>query len=115
MATARPRPSGYKHVVIDPTGVARIVGTTTKVREVVLDQIAYGWSPEEMHWQHPYLSLAQIHAALAYYHDHKDQIDQEIAAGLEYADRMRAQVEPDALRRKLARLKSAGAGRRASP
>lgn len=114
MATARPRPSGYKHIVIDPTGVARIVGTTTKVREVVLDQIAYGWSPEEMHWQHPYLSLAQIHAALTYYHDHKEQVDQEIADARDYAESIRSQVESPALRQKLARLKSA-AGRRATP
>jgi hypothetical protein len=31
----------------------------------VLDKIAYGWIPEEMHLQHPHLSLAQIHAALS--------------------------------------------------
>ena len=39
-----------------------------KVTEVVLDKIAYGWSPEEIHFQHPHLSLAQIHAALTYYY-----------------------------------------------
>jgi uncharacterized protein (DUF433 family) len=46
-------------------GVASIGGSRTKVIEVVLDEIAYGWSPEEIHFQHPHLTLAQVHAARA--------------------------------------------------
>ena len=52
-------------IEIDDQGIAWITGANTKVIEVVLDKIAYGWSPEEMHLQHPHLSLAQIHAALS--------------------------------------------------
>src|SRR5215831_1490821 len=33
----------------------------------VLDKLAYGWSPEEMHPQHPDLTLGQINAALWYF------------------------------------------------
>ena len=55
------------HIEIDERGVAWITGANTKVIEVVLDKLAYGWSPEEIHFQHPGLSLAQIHAALTYY------------------------------------------------
>ena len=36
------------HIEIDDQGVAWITGANTKVIEVVLDKIAYGWSPEEM-------------------------------------------------------------------
>jgi uncharacterized protein (DUF433 family) len=50
-------------IQLDDRGVAWIMGGNTKVIEVVLGKIAYGWSPEEMHLQHPHLSLAQIHAA----------------------------------------------------
>ena len=57
------------HIEIDDKGVASITGANTKVVEVVLDRLAYGWSPEEIHFQHPHLSLAQIHSALAYYYD----------------------------------------------
>lgn len=106
MATARPHPSGYKHVALDGAGVARIAGTNTKVREVVLDQLAYGWSPQEMHWQHPYLSLAQLHAALAYYYDHQAQIDQEIQEELAEVDRLRAEAGPSSLADKLRRGKA---------
>ena len=44
-------------IEIDDQGVAWIVGANTKVVEVVLDKMAYGWSPEEMHFQHPHLIL----------------------------------------------------------
>lgn len=53
------------HVQIDARGVAWIDETNVKVIEVVLDRLAHGWSPEEIHFQHPHLCLAQIHAALA--------------------------------------------------
>jgi uncharacterized protein (DUF433 family) len=51
-----------------------------KVIELVREQDAYGWSPEELHFQHPYLSLGQIHSALAYYWDH--HVPRAIALGL---------------------------------
>ncbi len=34
--------------------------------ELVVEQQEYGWSPEELHFQHPYLTLGQIHLTLAY-------------------------------------------------
>jgi len=71
--------TGYQHVALDESGVPHIVGTTMKVIELVLDQRAYGWSAEELRFQHPYLSLGQIHSALAYYWDHKDALDADIA------------------------------------
>ena len=41
------------HIHLDDAGVAWIDDTNVKVIEVVLDKIAYGWSPEETHFQHP--------------------------------------------------------------
>src|SRR5437763_1140581 len=66
------------HIVLDEQGRPWIEGTNTKVIEVILDKIAYGWSPEEMHLQHPHLPLAKIHAALAYYYDHQAEMDAQI-------------------------------------
>jgi hypothetical protein len=53
------------HIHLDEAGVAWIDDTNVKVIEVVLDKLAHGSSPEEMHLQYPHLSLAQIHAALS--------------------------------------------------
>jgi len=43
-----------------------------------MDYIAYGWSVEEICRQHPYLDLSEAHAAMGYYFDHQEEIDQEI-------------------------------------
>jgi len=45
-----------------------------------MDYLAHGWSAEEMCRQHPFLTPAEAHAAMAYYFDHQDEIDQEIEA-----------------------------------
>jgi len=89
------------HIELDTEGRAWIVGANTKVIEVVLDRLAYGWSPEEMCFQHPHLSLAQVHAALSYYYDHQSEIDAEIAQQVQEYEELRAQVENSPLRQKL--------------
>src|SRR3990172_227248 len=73
----------YEHIVLGEDGVGIIAGTTMKVLELVVEKMAYGWSPEELHFQHPYLSLGQIHSALAYYWDHRDDLDREIEQRLQ--------------------------------
>ena len=68
----------YKHIVLNDNNVAMIAGTHTKVIELVLDYQAYGWSPEELQFQHPNSTMGQIHSALAYYWDHQDELDADI-------------------------------------
>lgn len=72
-----------------------------KVVELVMAQRAYGWSPEELHFQHPYLSLGQIHAALAYYWDHKIELDTDIERREEFAEQAQQAAGPSALAAKL--------------
>lgn len=50
-----------------------------KVVELVPAHQTYGWSPAEIHFQHPYLSMEQIHAALAYYWANKEALDTDMA------------------------------------
>ena len=92
-------------IEIDDQGVAWITGANTKVIEVVLDKLAYGWSPEEMHFQHPHLSLAQIHAALSYYYEHEEQLNSDIARRREEVEKMAAESADLPLRRKLLNLR----------
>jgi uncharacterized protein (DUF433 family) len=91
----------YEHVVVDDTGVPSIAGTTLKVVELVLEQRAYGWSPEELLFQHPYLSLGQIYSALAYYWDHQAELDEDIQQRLERVERLRQAQAPTALELRL--------------
>lgn len=76
-------PVAAAHIRLDARGVAWIDDTNTKVVEVALDHLAHGWSPEEIHFQHTHLSLGQIHAALAYYHDNLDITIGQCVADLE--------------------------------
>jgi uncharacterized protein (DUF433 family) len=83
-----PSETRYEHIRLDEHHVPMIAGTTMKVVELVLDHLAYGWSPEELHFQHPYLSMGQIYSALAYYGDHKGELDQDLDKRLQFIDHM---------------------------
>ncbi len=93
-------------IEIDEKGIPWISGANTKVVEVVLDKLAYGWSPEEMHRQHPHLSMAQIHAALSYYYEHQNEVDADIERRDRYVEELRAQQKNPLTRAELeARLR----------
>jgi uncharacterized protein (DUF433 family) len=97
------------HVKVDELGVAWIDESNVKVVEVITDHVAYGYSPEEIRLQHPHLSLAQIYAAFAYYHDHQEALDQEIERRYQEVEALRKQAASGPTRAELrARL---GSGR----
>ena len=93
--------TAYEHIVTDERGVPLIEGTTTKVIELVLDVMAHGWSPDEIQFQHPHLTLGQIHSALAYYWDHKEELDRDIERRLERVEDIRREVGPSKLAERL--------------
>ena len=93
------------HIELDERGIAWISGTKVKVIEVALDKLAHGSSPEEIHFQYPHLSLAQIHAALAYYYDHQTELDAEIQRRWLEAGEIAAREPDSPLRRRLRELK----------
>jgi len=92
--------------MLDENQVPTIAGTTMKVTELVLDHVAYGWSPEELHFQHPYLTMGQIYSALAYYWDHKVELDQDIERRRQFIDQLQqtTKLPPLAERLKAKRL-----------
>ena len=56
--------------------------------------LAYGWSAEEMCRQYPDLTPGEIYSAMAYYHDHREEIEAEIQAEWEQAERDRREAPP---------------------
>lgn len=80
----------YEHILLNDARVPVIAGTTMKVVELVLAQAAYGWSAEELRGQFPYLTLGQIHSALAYYWDHQEEMDSDVESRLRKVDSIRA-------------------------
>jgi uncharacterized protein (DUF433 family) len=92
-------------IELDENGVAWVSGTKIKVIEVATDKLAHGSSPEEMHFQYPHLSLAQIHAALAYYYEHQDEFNAEIVRQAKWAAEMAEKAKDSPLQKKLRELK----------
>ena len=92
------------HVWLDERGVAWVDDSNTKVREVALDALAYGWSPKEIHLNHPHLSLAQIHAALGYYYDHKAKLDREIEESVKAIESLKSVAGESPIRKRLKAL-----------
>jgi uncharacterized protein (DUF433 family) len=91
----------YKHIQINEHNVPIIAGTTMKVIELIEAQQAYGWSPEEIHFQHPYLIMSQIYSALAYYWDHQEELDADMERREQYAERLQTEAGESPLSKKL--------------
>jgi uncharacterized protein (DUF433 family) len=95
----------YAHIVVDEKGVPWIREANTKVVQLVAEVKAYGWSPEELAYQHPHLSLAQVHSALAYYWDHREEVEADLRRREELAEEIRREVGEHPL---VARLRATG-------
>ena len=59
-----------------------IAGTRISVRTIV-ERVGLGDSPEQIVEDYPPLTLAQVYDALSYYHEHKSEIEAEMAANKE--------------------------------
>ena len=70
-------------------GKPRIAGTRIRVQDVVV-WTEQGQSLDEIVTDFPHLTLADVHAALAYYHDHREEIDRQMRDADEFVARMKA-------------------------
>lgn len=84
----------YKHIQLNDNQVPIIEGSTMKVVELITSHLAYGWSPEELHFQFPHIALGKIYSALAYYWDHKAAFDEDMEQRLEKVKRLQRQAPP---------------------
>lgn len=67
-------------------GKPRIAGHRITVQHLVIDHLRGGLSPDEIVSAYPSLSLSDVYAALAYYHDHRDEVDADIREAVENWD-----------------------------
>jgi uncharacterized protein (DUF433 family) len=92
-----------EHIVRTPEtcgGKPRIAGSRIQVKDVAVMHERMKMSPAQIVADYPHLTLADIHAALAYYHDHREAMDAEIQADRQWYEDMRAGA-PSLLREKL--------------
>ena len=72
-------------------GCPIITGTGTSVRRI-LAIYKQGYSTDEIVAEKDYLTLAQVHAALAHYHINQQVIDQDLAEEAAEYEKLSAQV-----------------------
>jgi Protein of unknown function (DUF433) len=60
-----------------------------------------GMSPEAIAATYPTITLPQVHAALAYYRDHRNEIEAAIAEEDRFVDELKAKSGPSLLQEKL--------------
>lgn len=82
-----------------------IVGHRVRVQDIVIDYEYLGMSPEEILSAYPGITLADVHAALAYYYDNKEEINQLIQEEEEFYRKMKAKT-PSQVMQKLATERS---------
>jgi hypothetical protein len=57
----------------------------------VSDHERHGLSPEQIAREYPHITLSQVHAALAYFYDHRDEVLKQMKADENFASRMEAE------------------------
>jgi len=89
-------------------GKPRIEGHRIKVEHIAVCHERRGMSPDEIVTSHPTITLAQVHAALAYYYDHKQEIDEDVEEGKRFAEELKAKSPPSKLQELLESRKANG-------
>jgi uncharacterized protein (DUF433 family) len=79
-------------------GRPKIAGTGITVSRIA-GWYKLGMTPEEIALEYPHLTLAQVHAALAYYHVNRDEVETDIAKAEESAKHWEEQLGGKPVRR----------------
>ncbi|MDB9453353.1 DUF433 domain-containing protein [Dolichospermum circinale] len=92
-----------EHIEITPGicgGKPRIAGHRIRVQDIVIWHEQMGMSPDEILYHYPSITLSDVYAALAYYHDHREKIRKQISESENLIQEIQAQT-PSILQQKL--------------
>ena len=78
-----------------------IAGTRIRVWDIYIHHEVGGMTPDEIVGHYPQISLADVHAAMAYYWDNRETIDKQMKAADDFVDQLKAITGPGPLERKL--------------
>jgi len=83
---------------------AFIEGTRVRVQDIYAQAEIHGRSAEEIVEGLPHLTLGQVHAALSYLHDHREEILCEMREDQAFVEQLRAKSGPSLLEKNRAKL-----------
>lgn len=67
-----------------------IVGTRARVIDIAIEYEVLGRSPDEIVNSHPHLDLSQVHDALSYYYENREDLDRKIEEDEEFVRSLRS-------------------------
>lgn len=70
-------------------GKPRIAGRRIRVQDIVAWYELQGMTPDEIVSGYPQLSLADVHAALGYYHTHREEIQRQMGEDQAFVELLR--------------------------
>jgi uncharacterized protein (DUF433 family) len=95
-------PVSREHIEVTPGvcgGKPRIAGTRIRVQDIYVWHELHGQSADEIVSNFSQLTLADVHAALSYYFDHRDEIQRQMKADDAFVEAMK-QKHPSKLQAK---------------
>jgi uncharacterized protein (DUF433 family) len=92
--------------IVDGAGgpKARIAGHRIRVQDIAVLHEKFGLTADEIVEELPTITLADVHAALAYYWDHREEIEAAIVEEQTFVEQLRRAEGPGPLARKIRRL-----------
>jgi len=81
-----------------------IEGTGIRVLDIAIRHELMGMSPEDIIIALPHLTLSQVHAALSYYYDHKNEMDKKWKASIENVEELK-RGHSSVLEKKIGKIK----------
>ena len=91
-----------EHIEITPNvmgGKPRIAGHRISVQDVAIWHEKMGQTAEQIAGEYN-LRVADVYAALAYYHDHREEMDTSMSESEKFVDEMKKKI-PSKLKKKL--------------
>ena len=79
--------TSHPYIVINKNvcgGSPIIEGTRTRVIDIAIEYELLGRSADEIIRSHPHVSLYQIHDALSFYYENRDELDRKIKQDREF-------------------------------
>jgi uncharacterized protein (DUF433 family) len=82
-------------------GRPRVAGHRIRVQDIAVWHEMQGMSADDIVGRFPQFSLADVHAALAYYFNHREEILGQMREDADFVSQLKSQLGPGPLARKL--------------
>ena len=98
-------PSTTSHIQTDPSicgGLPCVAGTRIRVQDIYVWHELQGQTADVIVSRFPQLRMGDVYAAMAYYWDHREEVDRQMRDETSLVEKLKQQSSPSPLQKKLA-------------